>query len=66
VTNRVRAARTGAHLTQAQLAEQVQVSRQTIHAIEAGKYIPSTLLALKIGQVLGKRLEELFRLEAGD
>ena len=46
--NNIRVERAIARMTQQQLAEQVGVSRQTIVAIEAGKYVPSTVLALKI------------------
>jgi len=48
------------------LAEKVQVSRQTINSIEAGKYVPSTVLALKIARVFGTPMEEIFELEEGD
>lgn len=47
-------------LTQASLAEQVEVSRQTIVSIEAGDYSPSVHLALRIAAVLGTTVEELF------
>ncbi|MFD2367394.1 helix-turn-helix transcriptional regulator [Pseudoduganella sp. GCM10020061] len=54
-------------LTQADLADMVGVTRKSINAIEAGRMVPSTVLALKLAQVLGTRVEELFRLEpAGD
>jgi putative transcriptional regulator len=53
-------------LTQAQLAEKVHVSRQTINAIESNKYVPSTVLALKIAGVFKRRVEEIFLLEEGD
>jgi putative transcriptional regulator len=53
-------------MTQADLAGQVGVSRQTIHSIESNKYIPSTLLALKIARVFGKTVEEIFQLEKKD
>ena len=49
-----------------ELAEAVGVSRQTINSIEAGKYVPSTLLSLKIARHFGKPLEEIFQLEEGD
>ena len=51
---------------QQDLAEKVQVSRQTINSIEAGKYVPSTVLALKIARIFGVGLEEIFELEEGD
>jgi putative transcriptional regulator len=53
-------------MTQAGLAAKVQVSRQTINSIEIGKYVPSTLLALKIASVFGVRVDEIFGLEEGD
>lgn len=53
-------------LTQQQLAERVGVSRQTINAIEAGKYVPSTLLALKISELFGKSVNDIFSLEEGE
>ncbi len=53
-------------LTQAQLAEKVNVSRQTINAIELGKYNLSTVLALKIAHVFGSTVEDVFELEDSD
>lgn len=53
-------------MTQQDLAEKVQVSRQTINSIEAGKYVPSTVLALKIARIFGVNFEEIFELEEGD
>lgn len=53
-------------MTQQDLAEKVKVSRQTINSIEAGKYVPSTVLALKIARVFGAAIEEIFELEEGD
>jgi putative transcriptional regulator len=53
-------------VTQAELADRVGVSRQTINSIESNKYIPSTLLALKIARVFGKSVEEIFQLEKKD
>lgn len=64
--NRLRVERAERHMTQQQLADAVGVSRQTIHAIEAGRFIPSTLLALKIARQFAKSVEELFRLEPGE
>ncbi|MGJ1388010.1 helix-turn-helix transcriptional regulator [Sphingobacterium spiritivorum] len=52
--------------SQEQLAILVNVSRQTINALEAGKYVPSTVLSLKISQALDKSVEELFELDEGD
>ena len=54
-----------AGITQANLAEAVQVSRKSINAIENGIYIPSTVLSLKIAMVLNCRVEDLFKLHDG-
>lgn len=64
--NNIRVERAILKITQAELAERVQVSRQTINAIEAGKYVPSTVLSLKICHIFGKTLEEVFELEESD
>ena len=61
--NTIRVERARYRITQAQLAEKVSVSRQTIHAIETGKFVPSTILALKISNFFKIKLEELFELE---
>lgn len=53
-------------MTQAELAEQVGVSRQTVIAVEQGDYAPSVYLALKIARALGGTVEELFTDETGD
>lgn len=53
-------------MTQAELADKIKVSRQTINSIEAGRYIPSTLLALKIASVFNKPVEDIFILEESD
>jgi putative transcriptional regulator len=64
--NNIRVERAIKNITQADLAGQVGVSRQTINTIESNKYIPSTLLALKIARVFGKSVEEIFSLEDSD
>lgn len=64
--NRIRVERAEVRMTQQQMADAIGVSRQTINAIEAGKFIPSTLLALKIARLFRKPVEELFRLEEGE
>ncbi len=64
--NTIRVERAIKNMTQAELAEKVKVSRQTINSIESNKYIPSTVLALKIAKVFGKPLEEIFMLESKD
>lgn len=66
MTNNIRVERAVLRITQAELAERVQVSRQTINAIESRKYVPSTVLALKISKVFDKSLEDIFSLEESD
>lgn len=66
MTNTLRVERAIHHMTQQQLAEAIGVSRQTINAIESGKYIPSTLLALKISVLFGKSVNEIFLLEPSE
>lgn len=66
MTNNIRVERAIKRMTQQQLAELVKVSRQTINAIEQGKYVPSTVLALKIAKVFEKKLDDIFQLEDGD
>lgn len=61
--NTIRVERARKKITQAELAKKVKVSRQTIHAIETGKFVPSTVLALKIAKYFGVKLEDLFKLE---
>ncbi len=56
----IRARRRELKLTQAELAKEVNVSRQTIIAIEGGDYAPSVFLALDIARVLDRTVEELF------
>jgi putative transcriptional regulator len=64
--NTIKVERARHDLTQADLAEKVDVTRQTINAIEAAKYVPSAVLAFKIARVFGKSAEEIFELEDGD
>ena len=64
--NRIKVERAEHNLTQEELARLVNVSRQTINTMEANKYIPSTLLALKIARVFKKPVEEIFILEEQD
>ena len=66
MNNKIRVARAELRMTQQQLAEAAGVSRQTINAIESGKFVPSTVLALKMAQIFGKRVEDIFQLEDGD
>ncbi len=64
--NRLKVARAEKDMSQAQLAEHIGVSRQTINSIETGRYIPSTVLALKLARTFGKPVEEFFSLEETD
>ena len=64
--NRLKIARAELNITQEELAKRIGVSRQTINAVESGKYVPSTVLALKMAQVFGKPVEEIFFLEEED
>ena len=63
MTNYVKEVRQRKELTQAQLAELVNVSRQTIISIETNRYVPSVELSLKLAKALGKKVEDLFVLE---
>jgi putative transcriptional regulator len=64
--NTLRIERARHNLTQADLANRIHVSRQTINAIESGRYVPSTVLALKLARVFSLPVEELFTLEESD
>jgi len=52
-------------LTQEQLAEELEVTRQTIHAVESGKYNPSLELAFKLARYFDTTIEDIFRYEDG-
>ena len=60
LSNRLREAREAKSLTQAQLAEAIEVSRKTVNTVENGVFIPSTLIALKLARALGQSVESLF------
>jgi putative transcriptional regulator len=64
--NTIRVERAILNITQAELAEKLDVSRQTIHAIENNIYVPSTVLALKMARLFKKPVEEIFMLEKKD
>ena len=53
-------------LTQDELAKEIGVSRQTINSIETNRYVPSTVLALKLSDVFGKSVNEFFKLGEDD
>ena len=50
------------NLTQSELADAAGVSRKTINTVERGIFVPSTVLALKLAEILGVQVEDLFRL----
>lgn len=64
--NTIKVERAKKNWTQADLAERIGISRQAMNAIEKGKFIPSTLLALKMAHVFGTPVEEVFVLEDTD
>jgi len=64
--NNIRVERAILNITQEELAKKIGVSRQTINAMELNKYVPSTVLALKIANVFGKKVEDIFYLEKKD
>ena len=64
--NLIKVERARKNITQAELADIIKVSRQTIHAIETGKFVPSTLLALKMAYYFECRVEDIFELEDFD
>lgn len=64
--NSLRVERAILHITQAELAEKVGVSRQAINSIETGKYMPSTVLSIKLARVFNKTVEDIFKLQEGD
>jgi putative transcriptional regulator len=66
MTNRIKVERAILNLTQEELANRISVSRQTINAMEANKYVPSTVLALKIARVFDKPVEQIFFLDDED
>ena len=64
VNNKLKVLRAMHNWSQADLAERLGVSRQTVNAIETGKYDPSLPLAFKIARLFQQRIEEVFELEA--
>jgi len=64
--NNIKVERAVLSMTQEELATKISVSRQTINAMESGKYVPSTILALKIARVFNKSVEQIFTLEKTD
>ncbi len=64
--NNLKVLRAIKNISQEELAKQISVSRQTINAMEKGKYVPSTVLALKLAEYFEKSVEDIFELEAED
>lgn len=64
--NSIKVHRAIKNITQEELANMVGVSRQTINAMEANKYVPSTVLALKIAKCFHVKVEDVFILEKED
>jgi putative transcriptional regulator len=64
--NHVKSYRVELGITQQELADLLKVSRQTIFSIETGKYVPSTILSLKISKIFNKPVEKIFVLEKND
>lgn len=66
MTNNIKVLRAMKNISQEDLAKKIQVSRQTINAMEKGKYVPSTVLALKLAQFFETPVEAIFTLENED
>lgn len=64
--NKIKVQRAIHNLTQDDLAKKIAVSRQTINTMESGKYVPSTVLALKMARLFCVPVEEIFELEETD
>ena len=64
--NTVKVERAIHNLTQEDLAKKIGVSRQTINSIEKSRYIPSTILALKISKAFNKNVNDIFKLDSTD
>lgn len=62
--NRLRVLRAGRGWSQAELAQRLRVSRQTVNAIETGKYDPSLPLAFRIAKIFSKPIEAIFELDS--
>lgn len=64
--NSIKVERAKKNITQAELAKLAKVSRQTINAMELGKYVPSTVLALRLASIFETQVESIFKLEESD
>lgn len=61
--NRIKVERAILNITQEELAEKIGVSRQTINSIETNRFVPSTVLALKLSRLFGKSVNDFFELD---
>jgi putative transcriptional regulator len=64
--NTIKVERAKKNWTQAELAERIGISRQAMNSIETGKFVPSTVLALKMARVFETTVEIIFQLETDD
>jgi putative transcriptional regulator len=64
--NRLKVERAILNLTQEELADKIGVSRQTINSIETNRFVPSTVLALKLSRLFGKSVNDFFELDNDD
>lgn len=66
MTNTIRVERAKLGISQTDLANEVGVSKQTIHSVETGRFVPSSVLAMKIARFFKVKVEDVFELEDGD
>lgn len=66
MNNSIKVERAKRNMTQAELARQAKVSRQTINAMELNKYVPSTVLALRLATIFETEVGQIFSLEDSD
>ena len=64
--NTIKVERAKLNITQEELAQQLQVSRQSVNAIETGKFVPSTILSLKMARFFKLSIHDIFELENND
>jgi len=64
--NTIKVERAKLSISQTELADAVKVSKQTIHSIETGRFVPSTIISLKIARFFKTRVESIFELEPED
>jgi putative transcriptional regulator len=64
--NRLKVERAILNITQEELAQKIGVSRQTINSIETNRFVPSTVLALKLSKLFGKTVNDFFELEGDE